>query len=371
MRILNLIQCTNLGGMEQASLRLMRSLIQRGHECRVVSLNPLGALGPLLKDAGIPADGLLYKGKAGWRTFLDLRKRLQTEEADALIMTGHNLLAFLALGDWCAGRRVLAIHFHHTGTKPKWQWRLIYSVARERFKTITFPSDFVRTEAEQIAPGIREMTRTVRNPMKMPDPPDASSRLRLRDRLGLPPTVPMIGNAGWLIHRKRFDVFLQSAALVFQIERRAQFVVAGDGSERGALEMMARELGLSERVHWLGWQSDLREFYSGIDVLLFNSDWDAFPTTPLEAMSYGCPVVASAINSGLKEAITDDRFGVLYDTHDPQRLAAAVLAALTPAGAQMGLRGRERIAAMSNPEVIAGEIESLLAGDHTCQHLSP
>ena len=44
MNILNIIQCTNLGGMEKSSLRLMVELKQRGHSIRLLSLNPIGKL---------------------------------------------------------------------------------------------------------------------------------------------------------------------------------------------------------------------------------------------------------------------------------------------------------------------------------------
>ena len=132
MRILNLIQCTNLGGMEQASLRLMRALMRRGHECRVISLNPIAGLGPLLEQAGIAARGLDYSGRRRFASFLDLKKAIRAERSDALIMTGHNFAASLALGNVCQGRRMMAVHFHHEGVMPAWRWRLIYRAARVR-----------------------------------------------------------------------------------------------------------------------------------------------------------------------------------------------------------------------------------------------
>jgi glycosyltransferase involved in cell wall biosynthesis len=371
MRILNLIQCTNLGGMEQSTVRLMRALMKRGHECRLISLHPLGALAPLLKEAGIPALGLSYRGTAGWRSFHEIRGCLRAESADALIVTGHNLLAFLSLGRLCEGRRLLAIHFHHKGTKPRWQWRFIYGLARSRFDAITFPSDFVRVEAEELAPGIRGMARTVRNPVEVPNIEERASRHALKRRLGLAADVPLIGNAGWLIPRKRFDVFLQTAAHVLRAEPRARFVIAGDGERRAALQHLAERLGVAQSIHWLGWQLNLREFYAGIDVLLFNSDGDAYPSTPIEAMSHGRPVVASAQNSGLKEVITSDRFGILYETHNPKLLASSVLAALGPEGLEMGLRARERVAWLGKPDEIARQVEQLLNGGRECASPSP
>ena len=62
MRILNLIQCANLGGMEQASLRLMKALQARGHELRLISLNPIAGLGPSTQKANIRPEGLIIRG---------------------------------------------------------------------------------------------------------------------------------------------------------------------------------------------------------------------------------------------------------------------------------------------------------------------
>jgi hypothetical protein len=142
VKIVNLIHCTNLGGMEQASLRLMQTLRARGHQVEVLSLHPIGALGPLLQQAGIPHRGIVYRGPGGCRSLWELRRRLAAARPEALSMTGHNLLAMLALGGGGNGRRVLAIHFHHTGVKPRWFWWLFYAIATRQFRAITFPSHF-------------------------------------------------------------------------------------------------------------------------------------------------------------------------------------------------------------------------------------
>ncbi len=365
MHILNIIQCTNLGGMEQASLRLMQALTKRGHACHVLSLNPLGALMPLLAEANISAEGLAYEGSGGWRSFPSLAFRLRFQSADAIIMTGHSLGAMLALGCLASGHRLLALHSHHSGVKRRWHWRVIYQIATTRFQAVTFPSDFIRNEAEAIYPPLRRLARTLRNPLLAGPVATAEDRLRLRASLGAPPDSILIGNAGWLIRRKRFDVFLDTAARIAAGLPQAYFLIAGDGPERERLQLQAQELKLGDRLLWLGWVTDMRRFYQGLDVLLFNADWDAFPTTPLEAMSYGVPVVASVVHGGLGEVITDDRFGVLFRTHDVPRLAEAVVAASGAGGRAMGMRGRELVAALSAPDVIAREVERILMGEAT------
>lgn len=355
------MQCTNLGGMEQASLRLMTGLQARGHSCQVLSLNPLGGLAPLLEKSGIAAEGLAYRGRGGWRSAVELRGRLASLRADALIMTGHNLLAMLLLGQLCRGRRLLAMHFHHAGVKPLWQWRRIYAVARRRFGHITYPSDFIRREALAIDPKIGSIAVTVRNPLALPQLPGEAVRCDARARLGLPRDAKLVGNAGWLIQRKRFDVFLQVASRVSKRDPSVAFVVAGDGDRRDALMGVARDLGLEGRVFWLGWQKDMPAFYQAIDVLLFNSDWDAFPTTPIEAMSYGIPVVASVLNGGLNEVMAGAPLGRLYDRHDLDGMCEAVLGYVNGVGQQSKEGVRRHIASICDYERCVAEVERLLS----------
>jgi glycosyltransferase involved in cell wall biosynthesis len=364
MKIVNIIQGTDLGGMEQASLRLMVGLKERGHSFEVISLNPVGKLGPQLAEQNIPVVGLPYLGRGGWCSFLLLRRTLRPVKADAMLMTGHNVMAMLAIGNLCHGMRVLAVHFHHTGVKSPWQWRFIYRIACKHFQAITFPSDFVRHEAEKLYPPVKSLSHTIFNPLPSCPVPTVEERNHARLSLGLPLGTPVIGNAGWLIPRKRFDVFLRTARLILQRIPNAMFLIAGDGEERARLEALARELDIAECVRWLGWQKDMSTFYQCLDVMLFNSDFDAAGLAPLEAICYGVPLVASVQQGGLKEILNKSDYGFLIPMHDIGALAEKVIHSLqnSQMARKVALVGRERIAEVSNTQRIAGEIESLLLG---------
>jgi glycosyltransferase involved in cell wall biosynthesis len=278
-------------------------------------------------------------------------------------MTGQNLFAMFTLGTFCRGRRLLAIHFHHTGVKPLWQWRLIYRVAYRRFGTITFPSDFVRAEAQMIYPKIASLSHTVRNPLQIPEIPSAEEREQARCALGIPKGALVVGNAGWLIPRKRFDIFLQVAEKIGEKVPNAFFIIAGDGPERSRLEALAERLGIKRRVKWLGWQSDLGRFYRSIDVMVFNSDWDAMGLSPLESMAFGIPVVASVVNGGLAEIIDKPEVGYLFKEHNVESLAAVAAMLLQNPFERhaVGLAGRERVAAISDIRAAACWHEQALA----------
>lgn len=325
MRILNIIQCANLGGMEQANLALISDLKERGYEVELLSLNPLGGIEPLLIERKIPAQGLAYRGRGGWRSLPHLRRHLARSRSDALIMTGHNLLAMLALGDICRNRRLLVQHFHHVGVKPNWQWRLIYRTALAKFPAVAFVSDFIRREAEAIYPPIAAVSHTVGAAISLPNIAGEIDRVQARRELGLPTQAHIVGNAGWLIPRKRFDVFLQVARNILLEEPDTLFLIAGDGPEAAKLRSLASELGIAEQVRWLGWQSNLTRFYPALNLVLFNTDGDALPRTPLEALSAGVPVVASAVNSGLSEILDAETYGFVMSSHDIGQLTRAAL----------------------------------------------
>jgi glycosyltransferase involved in cell wall biosynthesis len=85
--------------------------------------------------------------------------------------------------------------------------------------------------------------------------------------------------------------------------------------------------------------------------MLFNTDFDAMGRTPLEAMSYGIPTVASVTQCGLPEVIDTDEVGFLIRNHDVPRLAERVIELLRDeqAAKALGARGRQRVAEVGCP----------------------
>lgn len=353
MKILNILQCANLGGMEQSSLRLMNALSPMA-DFEVVSVHPFGPLEPMLKEAGIPALDCSYRGPMGLGSHLELRRMLRKVGLDRpIMMTGPTITGLLALPVKRRHPRVLMVHFHHEGVHSNWTWKQLYRLALERFDHITYPSDFVCEEAIALCPELASRSLTLRNVVEMPVMVSSQERGAVRKFLGLPENAIVIGNAGWLIPRKRFDVFLEVAAQVkSQTAQPVFFLIAGDGHLREELENQAQHLGIIDYVRFVGWVKDMRIFYASIDLLLFNTDWDAYPTTPIEAMSHGIPVVASALKSGIGEVIVPGT-GVLHGEHDAKALGTAVVQLLEDplARREMGIRARARVEEMSAPEM--------------------
>lgn len=362
MKILILIQCTNLGGMEQVALELAKELQGLGHEPEFLSLTPVGNLGPVLSLLGIPVSGIEYRGAFGWKSFLPLKKKLAGIHVDALIMVGHNLMGLLALGAFCRDRRVLTLHFHHQGVMHPLLWKLMYAVAIWRFPKVVFPSSFIRNEAKALSPWIEQRSLIVRYPFASHPPVSSWEKQDARRSLGIAEDGVVVGNAGWLIPRKRWDLFLRVAKQVLLSRSDTRFLIAGDGPERSSLEALAVSLGISDSIQWIGWQSDLTAFYKSLDVLLFNSDWDAMGRTPLEAMTYGVPVVASVTHGGLGEVMDSEQHGFFLGDHEIGKLAGYVIRLLNEPGlaASIGEAGRIKMKEVGDSRKYAESMIKLL-----------
>ena len=117
----------------------------------------------------------------------------------------------------------------------------------------------------------------------------------------------------------------------------------GDESEKDRLKAIASEVGVRDRVDFIGSVAhhELPYFYAAADVCVMPSYSESFGLVALEAQACGCPVVASGV-SGLRSVVRDEVSGYLIDGHDPALYAERIgrLLADGELAQQMGRRGR-------------------------------
>jgi glycosyltransferase involved in cell wall biosynthesis len=126
-----------------------------------------------------------------------------------------------------------------------------------------------------------------------------------------------------------------------------QATIAGDGPLRPALEAKARELGVADRVRFVGWRphAELPDLLRGADVFVMPSREEEFGVAAAEASAVGLPVVATRVG-GVPEIVVDGETGLLVPPKDPEALASALALLATNADlrGRLGRQGRERVA---------------------------
>ena len=139
-------------------------------------------------------------------------------------------------------------------------------------------------------------------------------------------------------------------------------MVVGDGSLRAALEQQARQLGLAERVLFLGRRADVASLLPLLDLFVLCSVSEGLPLTILEAMAAGLPCLATAVGA-VPEAIIEGQTGRLVPPRDAARLGAVMADMLgDPALCRrMGAEGQKRARALFDLQVMTRRYEDLYA----------
>jgi glycosyltransferase involved in cell wall biosynthesis len=146
----------------------------------------------------------------------------------------------------------------------------------------------------------------------------------LHEEYGLPEDAPIVGVVARLEPEKGHPTLLEAWPIVVAAVPQATLLVVGEGSRRGELEAMARELGVADRVVFTGRRDDVPAVTAALDVAVLPSYREALGLTVLEAMALSRPVVASNVG-GIPEMIEDGVTGLLVPPRDAGALAAAII----------------------------------------------
>ncbi|MHB8834366.1 MAG: glycosyltransferase [Candidatus Methylomirabilia bacterium] len=180
--------------------------------------------------------------------------------------------------------------------------------------------------------------------------------------LGFDPARPLVGMVACLKPQKNPVDFVRAAALVAASVPEAQFLIAGDGVLRPAVEAEVRRSGLGGRLRLLGWRRDVDAIIPCLDVLVLTSLWEGLPRVFPQAMAAGRPVVAYRVDSA-PEAVTEGVTGHLVAPGDYAGAAARIAGLLLdPARAsRMGAAGRERVGEFDADRMVRS-LEELYCG---------
>ncbi|WP_237056998.1 glycosyltransferase [Microbulbifer sediminum] len=140
-----------------------------------------------------------------------------------------------------------------------------------------------------------------------------------RDSFDTPPDRPLLLAAGRLHVNKGFDTLLQALAEVPD----AILWLAGGGPEERSLKALSRQLGLSERVRFLGWREDVTALMRTADIFVCPSRYEGLGSVIMETWAHGCPVIATD-SQGPGELIESGETGIITPVDQPRLLADAI-----------------------------------------------
>ncbi len=166
-----------------------------------------------------------------------------------------------------------------------------------------------------------------------------------RLELGLNTNDFVVVSVGELIKRKNHETMIRGIANLknTQVYESLKYLICGDGELRQYLQELVDDLGLHDKVHFLGYRHDIPEICSSADVFLFMSYQEGLPVALMEAMACGLPCICSNIR-GNNDLIEDEKSGILIPIEE-QAISNALLSLLMSEEDRitLGMKAQERI----------------------------
>ena len=337
MKIALANSCRFLGGAEFWQVRFAKFLKSQGDEVGIF-LRP-GKFADLVKQEGFAPVEMKMTSDVDIFSLLRFRSALKSFGPDAIIFNDQR---DMRLGVLAAGMAKAPLKIQRKG------WSYLKGSFRDKFYYNRL--DYVACVSEYIEQLFMEKTNLDKSRLYYLPNGVALERFQnadgsaLRKTLGTGSDEIILGMAGRLERQKRQADLIRAAKILSGRGLKLRVVFAGEGKERPALEQLAKELEMTAQVQLLGFVEKIEDFFAGLDIFIFCSEWEGMPNAVLEAMACGKPVVAANI-PGVKELIKHEKTGLLYMPADVNALASRVerLVKDKPFAAGLGRAARAEI----------------------------
>lgn len=368
-KIFFLIPTATGGGAEKVVRHLLRHLDRDKFAPGLILFESSNLL-----HAGLPSDIHVEVLKSERRRFgpqylifMGLAALLKKEKPDALVsfMWYPNFVAIM--GGLISRERCKIIAGEvstlqsplHEGRAMELLRKFIIRFFYPRADMITVNSSEMGLQLRKMFGFVHEKIATIYNPVDIDE-----EYLMSREEAGHPwirERVPIIVAVGRLGEEKGYPYLLEAVRILASNHINCRLLICGRGEQEGKLRKNMMELGIEDRVEFLGYQENPYKYLAKAALFVLPSLFEGLPNALLEAMALGVPSIATRCPTGPEEIITDGVNGLLVPPADERALAEAMARVLSDEKLRKRLAegGRKRAEAFSVKKIIK-EYEMLI-----------
>lgn len=332
-----------IGGAERQLIHLAEGLAKRNWRVTVIALSGTGGcVAGALNQSGVGFHSLgMRKGLADPRGWIRFNRWLRSNNPD--IAHAHLPHAALLMRWSRLGAPVrVAMDTIHTPAPGPWLRGIGYSLSNWLPDKVTAVSYAVADAALSARIVSRNRLTTVPNAIDVDAwRPDPVVRIAMRRQLSLTNEFLWF-TAGRLEPVKDYPALIHAMA---GLAHPARLVIAGAGSLEDSLRHLSTQLGLNQRVQFLGFEPDVRRWMQAADAFVLSSCWEGLSVALLEASTCALPSVVTDV-AGNREIVADGDTGILSSAGSESALTAAMgrLMQITPLDRMtMGDRARQLV----------------------------
>ncbi len=373
MRIAIVMDGLGGGGAEAQAVIAANELAHQGHRVSLISYGHDETNLVNLNQAEVEFIPVRSKGPLRLGRVFAIAGHLRRGKFDAVHCFHHPPCIWGGMAAILAGTRGLFFGYLGHG-KVSWLQRMLLRWLSHRARAWIVNSDGVGRHIENYINVLPAKVRVVHNglPEEKLNPKPAKTPAEVRAEYGLSAEVPLVALVGNLRPVKNIEMLLRVARRVADAGCEVQFVIAGDGTERDRLMKMSEEMGLDDRVKFIGFCKDVVSLLGAAAISVVTSITEGFSYAVLEGSVMGLPMVSTR-NGGAEITIDDGETGYLVDVDDDEAMAERILTLLRDEALRekIGQRSAEHVRAnfsakaMCDALLEAYGVESLCRGRHS------
>ncbi len=345
MKVAFFLSSLSGGGAERMTLHLAEVCVRRGLEVDLVVVRDEGELSAMV-PTGVRLVNLA--ARHAWLSTPSLALYLRRERPIAIMSSSSHvnciavwarLLARVRMRLVISERNALRVRISHT---KSWRATVLPIVMRWTYPwadEVVAVSTGVADELAQTLGMNRDRISVIYNPTVTPELLVSADQPCDHPWFN-PGSPPVILTVGRLTEQKDHSVLIHAFAMLRRT-RKARLMILGEGSLRGRLEALVRELNVAKDVTLPGFKSNPHAYMKRAAMFVLSSAWEGFPNVLVEAMALGIPVVSTNCPHGAAEILAQGQWGLLTPVGDLSALATAMEKRLDSPGPNASQRAME------------------------------
>lgn len=300
--ILFFFSVTRMGGAETTFIEIIKNYKNKGHKCFAIAIEDNGSLNDFLTIMDVPLIILKVTDINIFRTLNLYRKFINENKIDVVFNLGLKVELFSRLFSKFFGAKYIVSNIRSTDPWRKWYHTVLDKLTLKN-TDIWVSNSFAGSEAFNKREGIPK------NKIKVIYNVSEKSISKIQKK-GIENEITI----GILSNLKKGKGFKDLGVIVKKLndlDINTNLLIGGVDLLDGEIFDFYNQIGITNKINYLGYIKDKMSFFKSIDIFVLPSYWEGLPTSILESLKYGIPVVATNVG-GIPEIMDGDLKNLLF-----------------------------------------------------------
>lgn len=319
IKILHIQQSVSFGGVERRRLSLGKHLNKDIFQQKLICTSHRGELIEEIRTSGVEVFEIgNLKSPFHWSQHKKVQKIIDEYKPDIVHGAVFEGVTMAAVNGWLKNVPVVIIEETSDPQNRSWKGHLLMKIFAKISDKVIGVSQSV---TEEYLKGKLNLTGAkvvcVDNGVALPREIIEREIEESRVNWGISDEDFIVGTTGRMLHdsHKRFSDLIRAFAIFSNGKENVKLLLIGDGPEKPGYEKLAIDLGITDKIIFTGYQSDVSLFYQLMDIFSLVSSREAFGLVLAEAMLSKLPVIATRVG-GMKYIVDDGETGYLVEPYN-------------------------------------------------------